>query len=460
MNLGMIKLKLTFVLIVTAGLVYAQSQDSTDVVKKRILSLDECISIAIENNIDMERSRNNALIAKSNQFQSIMNFLPTLNGSATFTRFYSSTFDAVAGKFVDQADGASPSLDASLTLFGGMNNHYLKNQAKFRLESAQNGIVAQKQSLHSSVLGSYLSVVLDKENIKISQGRVDLLKAQLEREERRNSVGVGNLDQVYNFQSQLANENLRKVNLENTLKRDKLQLLQTLQIEVSRNFEIAPYDFTGDENLQNIDRYSDVYSASMSYSPSIKQAEADAISSKYRFKSGQASLMPTVTAFARYGSRYSSVAAENIGTVDNPNIVPISALDQISDGQLQWVGVRLSVPIFNGYQARNNVQVAKLNFENANLNLKQAELDMTNTIQSVYLDLISAQETYQAAQDNLVALNQSFIYVKTRYEHGNTDFYTYLESLNNKNRAEVELVNAKYSIVFRKKILDVYRGLL
>jgi outer membrane protein len=63
-------------------------------------------------------------------------------------------------------------------------------------------------------------------------------------------------------------------------------------------------------------------------------------------------------------------------------------------------------------------------------------------------------------KDNLVALNQSFEYVKTRYENGNTDFYTYLESLNNKNRAEVELVNAKYSIVFRKKILGVYRGLL
>ena len=61
---------------------------------------------------------------------------------------------------------------------------------------------------------------------------------------------------------------------------------------------------------------------------------------------------------------------------------------------------------------------------------------------------------------NLIALNQSFDFVKTRYDSGNTDFYTYLESLNNKNRAEIELVNAQYSIVFRKKILDVYRGML
>ena len=98
--------------------------------------------------------------------------------------------------------------------------------------------------------------------------------------------------------------------------------------------------------------------------------------------------------------------------------------------------------------------------ENAKLGVEQTELDVTNTVQRVYLDLISAQETYKAAQENLVALNQSFEFVKTRYENGAIDFYSYLESLNNKNRGEIELVNAKYSIVFRKKILDVYRGLL
>jgi len=55
-------------------------------------------------------------------------------------------------------------------------------------------------------------------------------------------------------------------------------------------------------------------------------------------------------------------------------------------------------------------------------------------------------------------LDQTYVFMKKRFETGNTDFYTYLESLNNKNRAEIQLINAKYSIIFRKKVLDLYRS--
>ncbi|MDP4679854.1 MAG: TolC family protein [Cyclobacteriaceae bacterium] len=79
--------------------------------------------------------------------------------------------------------------------------------------------------MRSLILGSYLNVVLDKENIKISKELIDLLQAQLEREQKRESVGVGNLDLVYSFKSQVATEKLNMVNMVNRLKSDQLTLL-------------------------------------------------------------------------------------------------------------------------------------------------------------------------------------------------------------------------------------------
>ena len=96
---------------------------------------------------------------------------------------------------------------------------------------------------------------------------------------------------------------------------------------------------------------------------------------------------------------------------------------------------------------------------NADIAKNETEQAVKNNIQQVYLDLIAAQETFKASEENLKALNQSFQFVKQRHERGLTDFYTYLESLNNKNRAEIELANAKYSIVFRKKILELLQGI-
>ncbi|MEQ9051618.1 MAG: TolC family protein, partial [Marinoscillum sp.] len=126
--------------------------------------------------------------------------------------------------------------------------------------------------------------------------------------------------------------------------------------------------------------------------------------------------------------------------------------------EFEYVNFSLNIPIFSRYQTSNNIQVAKVGMANAELGVAQSMNTITNLVQTAYLDLVSAQNTYISAKENLEATTQTFEFMKKRFETGNTDFYTYLESLNNKNRAELELINSKYSIVFRKKILELYRG--
>lgn len=458
MKTGIVK-RMVFLLVLAAfgTQATAQNQDSTAVSKpaeKKILTLDDCIAIAMKNNIQLKQTRNNAHIAKANNFQSIMNFLPNVNGFGNFSLNNGTSFNSNIGQFATGSNESSfLNVSANLVLFNGLNNFYNKKATSKALESNVNLIKAQEQTVQASVLGSYLAVVLDKENIKISEARIDLLSQQLAREKKRNSVGVGNLEQVYNFQSQLANENLRLVNLQNQLLTDQLTLLQILQIEVSRDYDVAPYQFQEDEGVMEKERYIEVLEESRAYSPSLKSAMANADAAHFNFKRTQTSMVPTVSLIGDYSTQYSSLLKDN-----SDQVIPIG--EQYENLTNKGLELRLTVPIFNNYRNKTNTQVSKLNKENAELQLDQAELDVTNTVQRVYLDLINAQETYKAAEDNLVALNQSFEFVKTRYDHGNTDFYTYLESLNNKNRAEIELVNAKYSIIFRKKILDVYRGLL
>jgi outer membrane protein len=81
-----------------------------------------------------------------------------------------------------------------------------------------------------------------------------------------------------------------------------------------------------------------------------------------------------------------------------------------------------------------------------------------NRIQEAYLELLSARSTYLAASENLNALENSYQFAKSSYEAGRMDFYSYLESLNNKNQAEIDLVISKYSFVLRNRILEIYEG--
>ncbi|MFY0653728.1 MAG: TolC family protein [Cyclobacteriaceae bacterium] len=426
--------------------------------QSKVLSLDDCITLAMENNIALQKAKNNSLIAQSNQFQALMDFLPSLNASTNYDFFFGTFFDTNAAKQVSATTNSSnPRLSSNLTLFNGFAKQYNMKARWYQSDASLNSIEEQKLSVKSSVLGSYLNVILDRENIKISKERLELLEQQLDREKKRESVGVGNLEMVYNFKSQLANERLNQVNLTNRLDSDKLTLLQALGVNISDNYQIAEYDFQGDQLLLKAEAFDDVLNSSVSFSPGIKRAQAEMQASSYQFKRARAGYMPTISLTGVYGSNYSSNGARNPETgVLEENA---SFFDQMDFNKFKYINFSLRVPIFGNWRNRNRTQIAKINMVNSELDLKQSELIVTNAVQQVYMDLVSAQSTYVAARENLLALNQSFEFVKTRHENGNTDFFTYLESLNNKNRAEIELVNAKYSIIFRKKILDVYKGL-
>jgi outer membrane protein len=447
MNLKLKKyISIALILLTTTGL-WAQ----------KVLTLDECLKLAMENNIELKRVKNNHLIAKANAFQAWMNFVPAFDASINYDFFKGNFFDTNAAKQVSAVTNSSnPRLRTSVTLFNGLSNQYNLKASKNNLKSAENGIEEQKQTVRTSVLTNYLLVVLDKENIKISTATVKLLEQQLDREVKRESVGVGNMEQVFNFKSNLANENLNLINNKNSLRRNKLALLQSLRLDPTQPVTIAPFELVNNELLIELEPFNSVLNQILSTSPSLKRAQLSSASSSFAFKSARGQMMPTITAFGQVGSNYSSNGALNPESGSFESGASFS--DQMGFNQFRYMNLQLSIPIFNNWRNRNSMQVSKLAMYNADLDLEQTKLSITNTVERVYSDLVSAQETYKAAQENLSAINQSFEFAQTRYEAGSTDFYTYRESLNNKNRAELELVNAKYGIVFRKKILDVFKG--
>lgn len=431
----------------------------------KVLTLDECIDAALQNNISIKRARNNELIARSNNKQSLLEMLPSLNARVNYDFFLGTTFDQNAARQVTATTNQSnPNLAASWDVFNGFANFNTKRQREKELIGAQSNVEGSILATRATILSSYLGVVVSQENITIAKERVDLLASQLEREEKRESVGVGNLESVYNFRSQLATERLNLNNLENEYQRNKLQLLQAMQLDpTAAIYEVESFDVPAEELTSVADPFAQVLEQSLGFSPNLKAASANRLASQYQLKVARGSRLPTINVFGIYGSNYSSNGARNPdrdpGESGFENFEPDATYrEQMGYNQFEYLNLSVNIPIFNRGRVNNQVQTAKLNMANAELDMFQAELTMTNTVQTAYLDLIAAQSNYQSASENLVSLQQSFEFMKKRYETGNSDFYTYLESLNNKNRAEVQLANAKYSIVLRKRILELYRG--
>lgn len=428
----------------------------------KVLTLDDCIELALDNGLEIDRARNNELIAQSNRLQSLMQFLPTLRGNMNWDISLGNQFDQNTLQVVNvTTQRSNPNLSANLILFQGLTNLNVRNQRDKEFIAAQETSKNTKLNAEANILAAYLNVVLSEENIKISKQRVDLLTAQLDRAEKRESVGVGNLEEVYNFRSQLATEKLNLANLQNTFERNKLLLLQAMQLDpTAAEYEVEPYPIEENDLVAEPEAFNTILNDALNNNPAVRAAEASQRASVFQYRAAQGQLLPTISVFGQYGSNYSSNGAFNPNIVGTDAFEPDATfIEQLGYNEFQFVRFNMSIPIFTRFVSRNSIQTAKLTMANAEIDNQQARINATNTVQTVYLDLVAARNTYVSASENLIALQQSFEFMQKRYESGNSDFYAYLESLNNKNRAEVQLANAKYSIVLRKRILDLYRGM-
>ncbi|KYG80584.1 hypothetical protein MB14_15665 [Roseivirga ehrenbergii] len=432
----------------------------TSVKAQRVLTLDECIQIALNNNLDIKRSRNNAIAAKANYDQSKMNFLPSLNAGASHNWNEGLQFDNTSGSLVNTTTlSGSGYLSSSLTLFNGFSNVLGMQRDKILYDASEETIKSNIQSVEASIVSSFLQVVTNEENLKIAEQTRELLNEQLEREEKREKAGVGNMEQVYNFRSQVAQQDLNIVNLKNSLESNKLLLIQLLLLDPLEDYEFEGISVDDTELESALGEYDGIFEKSMTFSPSVKAAKLSLDASEKNFKIARNSWMPSLSVSASYGTGWSS----NVKLRDENNnlILPVQVLDvgtQFDRNRSKSAGLSLNIPLFNRFQNRNQIQQSKIQVLNSEIGLTQAKNNLTNLIQQAYLNLANAKSSYAAAKESMINLDMAFEFAKSRYENGTIDFVTYLQSLNGKNRGELQLVQAKYTILFRQLILDIYTG--
>ena len=129
--------------------------------------------------------------------------------------------------------------------------------------------------------------------------------------------------------------------------------------------------------------------------------------------------------------------------------------NQVDQNKSLYLGLSLSMPIFDGFKTKSNINRAKLT-----LDLQKNELDKTLKDQEKIL-LMARQEynrshkEYQVVQTQSLSLKKSYEAMKERYEIGMASSMDYSKALLDYNISEFNLIRAKYSVLYNQEILKV-----
>ena len=420
-------------------------------------TLQECVEYAVENNLTVEQFELDLENATIDRKDALGNFLPSLNGQASAS---SSTGFSInpTNNLPTNSSAFSVNLGASanLTLFDGLRNVHQFNRAKMNAIANQYRLDDLKDDIRLNVANAYLQVLSNKEQLKAFRAQYAITQADMER--TRELVDSGALPQgdLLEIEATAADQEQQIVNGEGQVLISRVNLAQLLQITDYENFDIAEesFDVPPSDILNNSAK--SIFAKALEFRSDIKFSESNVELAKEDLKIAKGAYMPTLSAFFQYGTRYSDVTQlpDGTGGVYTPNF---SDQMWIFDG-ISY-GAQLNVPIFNGWSVRNNVKRSSIGLEKARLQLEQDKLDLENTIQQAYVDVVSFEKAYAAAQKALEARKLSLDYARERYENGLLNAFDLGQAQARVDTAQADVIRTKYNYIFRLKILEFYFGI-
>ena len=110
---------------------------------------------------------------------------------------------------------------------------------------------------------------------------------------------------------------------------------------------------------------------------------------------------------------------------------------QLKNNFSQYIGLNLSVPIFNRFQTRNSVRNARIQQENQQLQLDNTKKTLYKEIQQVYYNALNAQSKEKSSAEAVQSSKDAFELMQAKYENGKANITEFNESKNSYLKSEL-----------------------
>ncbi|MEO2062792.1 MAG: TolC family protein [Christiangramia sp.] len=447
--------------------------------ENQVLSLEDCIRLAETNNIDLQRSGIQYETEKLTFRGTKSRVLPDLNASYSYAVNKGRSIDPYTNDVIDQQFSYSNAgIRLNAQLFNGFKLRNSIQRDRYNMQAAEAEKQAARQQLVLDVTLAYFQVLNAQDLLKLAKLRLESTRGQQDRISSLAEEGSGNPADLSDIQGQFKNDESAVLTAENQLRQAHLDLRLLLNIET--DFEIRELPIQPEMNSYEL-------SAEELYQQSLENLEVFE-ARKLRLEAAREDVavarslyVPELSFFAQLNTNYSSLASllNETGTqvVETGQFLNINGttyavqanqsqfsqqdipyVDQLNNNLSSVAGLSFSIPIFNGFRAKRQVSLKKLQLEDARLELENTKNEYRRAIEAAYNDMNLAYQDYFLLQEQVKAYSESFRVNEIRFQNGVSNLVAYIISKNNLDRARVNMANAKYEFLIRRQVLDYYRG--
>jgi outer membrane protein TolC len=428
--------------------------------QSEVLTLDNCIEIALTKNPNLLRTLNLDESAGEDVTASYSGILPAINlsaysgrnqwGKQEYEDYVPVGIDTTGNYIYERRIRTSPADISNTNRFSVSVNQniidggewwqaigYAKSQkraSEYTVESTINNTVL-------SVQNAFFNLIKQQKLYEVNQLAVTRSQDNLSKTEKMFELGAVAKVDVYRSRVNLGNDNIQMLLQKNAVLTARQHLNLVMGRDPQTPLEIKP-EFELEDSFPEID---ELFNQAEETNPDLKKGEEDVYSSDLMVSRSWAVIWPSLGAGFSYNRSHEDIERVYKGWDKN--------------WYMSW-GVSLSWNLFNGFRDKVRIQKSKLalrnvqeTYEETRRNLKSEIVQLVDNFNS-YLDIIRINE------DNLEAAQEEYRLAEERYRIGSGTALEVREAQVNLTRAEQTLVAAKYNARMTQAQLEQALGII
>ena len=415
-------------------------------------TLDDCISYAIANNISLQKAKLQRESAEEDVLQSKAALLPSLDFSTSHNVSYSPWMEegksTVANGYVESnVDkvfyNGSYSLGASWTVWNGNKNFNTLKLNRLTEQQAALDSATTAKSIEEQIIQLYIQILYSADAIEVNKASLETSRKNEERGKAMLEVGSMSRADVAQLTAQRAQDEYNVVAAESQLRTYKRQMKQLLEITETEEFDVATPSVSDDEVLGAIPDLATVYANALNSRPEIKNELLAIESSDLNIKIAKAGRMPTVALSASVGTNNTTMSSTAWGT-------------QLKTNFDASAGVSISVPIFDNRSAKTTINKARISRETSQLELREIEKNLYATIEGYWLDAVTNQDMFRAAQASVESEQASYDLLSEQFALGLKNIVELMTGKADLLSAQQSELQSKYLTLMNIMMLNLY----
>lgn len=360
---------------------------------QQVLTLEEAVKIALENNYEIRMAKNDLKISQTNVASGNAGMLPTATASITQNNNLQNLSQTRTDGTTTSLDNAkSNSLNYGIglgwTIFDGFKMFARKEQLQELQKLGETQLKLTIITKISDVQVAYYNLVQQQQQLQALDSTLVISNQRVNLAKNRFTIGKASKLEVLNAQVDINTDKVALLRQQELFKNSKVALNQLLARDSQMDFKVVS-DFTMETKLD----YAELKALAEKQNPQIEALIINKKVAELELKQVKSGRYPTV--------------AVNTGYNFAENESSLGFTTQSSARGLNY-GFSASLNLFDGFAQRRNEKIANIQIENTAIQIDQQNLALSSQLATSYqtyltnLELIQLEETNEAiAKQNL-----------------------------------------------------------